>query len=64
MRTLKVVPYSPAEDKFVNKLMPVCKDKVVCRLGALFGWPYNEYVITEEDFQRIKTEILKEKKES
>ena len=47
--------YSDAEEKFVKKVVPLLKDKVTCRLGALLGNPkYNDYVVTAEDFERIK----------
>lgn len=46
---------SDAEEKFMKTVMPLLKDKVTCRLGALFGNPqYNDYVVTENDFEIIK----------
>lgn len=50
--TLKVEPDSEAEDYFLNTLTSVCKDDVIVRLGELFGWTYNEFEITLEDFNR------------
>ena len=38
-------------------LLKVTKDKKACRLGAIFGWNYNEYDISDEDFLRIKEHI-------
>ena len=46
---------SEAEKKFMETIMPLLKDKVVCRLGILFGHPnINCYVVTENDFETIK----------
>lgn len=46
---------SDTEEKFMKKVMPLLKDKVTCRLGILFGNPkYNDYVVTADDFERIK----------
>lgn len=52
---IHIPAYSDAEEKFMKKVMPLLKDKVTCRLGALFGNPqYNDYVVTADDFERIK----------
>lgn len=61
---LRIKPYSEAEDYFVNTFVPICKDKVYCSLGGIFGKPYNEYVITHDDFIRCREFILKTKKGS
>ena len=46
---------SDTEEKFMKTVMPLLKDKVTCRLGALFGSPkYNDYVVTADDFERMK----------
>ena len=46
---------SDAEKKFMETIMPLLKDKVVCRLGILFGHPStNDYVVTENDFETMK----------
>lgn len=49
---LRVLPDSEAEEYFIKKYMPICKDKVICRLGLIFGLDYNEYEITDDDFKR------------
>lgn len=61
---IHIPAYSDAEEKFMKTVMPLLKDKVICRLGMLFGNPkYNDYVVTAEDFEIIKgffaTKILK-----
>lgn len=40
---LKVLPYSEAEEYFIKTYIPICKNKVICCLGLIFGWDYNEY---------------------
>ena len=56
MKTLKILADSEAEGYFMD-LLKVTKDKKACRLGAIFGWNYNEYDISDEDFLRIKEHI-------
>ena len=46
---LRVLPDSEAEEYFMKTYMPICKDNVICRLGLIFGWDYNEYEITDDD---------------
>lgn len=58
---LKVVPNSEGEYYFVNKLIRVCKDGVICRLGSTFGKDYNEYEITHSDFRRVQKFIENQK---
>ena len=50
--TLKFEQDSDAENYFLNTLISVCKDEVVCRLGDLFGWSYDEFIISQDDFNR------------
>ena len=57
---LKIEPNSEAEKYFVNVIMPNCKDKVITRLGNMFGMMWNEYEITDEDFNRCR-DFIKEK---
>ena len=56
---LKIEPDSEAEKYFVNKFVPVCKDEVECRLGNIYGMPWNEYEITDVDYHRCKA-LVKE----
>lgn len=58
-RILKMEPYSEAEEYFMSAILPICKDKVVCRLGDIFGLAWNEYEITEADYDRCR-QYLKE----
>ena len=60
--TLKIESDSEAEKYFCNDLMKLCKDKVTCRLGVLYGVPYNEYVISENDYMRIREHIKSKKR--
>lgn len=54
---LKILPNSEAEQYFVNDIMPNCKDKVICRLGIMFGVSWNEYEITHDDYKRCRNFI-------
>ena len=58
---IQIVPDSEAEMFFIKVLMPVCKDKVICRLGVLFGWNYNEYEVTRNDSKRIANYVKSKK---
>lgn len=58
---LKIGANSEGENYFVKEIMPNCKDKVIIRLGSLFGVNWNEYEITHEDFLRCR-EFIKTKK--
>lgn len=55
---LRVEPHSEGEKYFVDKLMPIAKDKVTVRLGEIFGFPWNEYEITHDDCIRIMEHIV------
>lgn len=59
LHSLKVVPDSEAEVYFMSLLneVGVNHDSVICRLGAIFGKPYNEYVISDGLFQKIKDRL-------
>ena len=50
----KIVPDSEAEKYFMENINPKCKDGVKVRLGALFGKPWNEYVLTHDDYIRCQ----------
>lgn len=54
---LKVIPNTEAEEYIINTIMPLCKDKVICRLGSIFGVDYNEYVISDKDYKKLHKEI-------
>lgn len=61
MKTLKIKPYSGAEEYFVKELMPICNDKVSCLLGVFVGKEYNQYSISDDDYLRIRRHILNKK---
>lgn len=50
----KILPDTEAEKYFVNNIVPKCKKQVHCRLGAIFGMPWNEYIITHRDYIRCR----------
>lgn len=52
VKTIRVTPDSDAE-KELMKYVQFTKDGIVCRIGALFGWKYNEYDLTQADIDRI-----------
>ena len=54
---LKIEPDSEAERYFIGTFMPICKDQVAVRLGEIWGWSYNEYEFTHEDFERCRDYI-------
>ena len=57
MKTLHVMP-GKNEDKFME-ILHNCKqdEKPVCRLGAIWGTPYNEYDISMKDYEDHKDEF-------
>ena len=54
---LKILPDSEAEEYFIKDIMPLCKDKVAVRLGAIWGMDWNEYVVTHEDYLRVGKQL-------
>lgn len=55
-KSIKVKPFSKEEERFM-KLMTeekVNPGDVVCRLGDLFGKPYNEYIVSNSLYKQIK----------
>lgn len=56
---LKIEQNSEAEEYFLNEIMSNCEDEVICRLGIIFGWPYNEYEISDNDFNRCHEYVMK-----
>ena len=59
---LKIKPYSEGENYFVNELMLICKDKAVVRLGEIWGFEWNEYEISHNDYMMIKEYIQKKRR--
>ena len=51
---LHIEPGSEAELYFMEYIIKICKDRVGCRIGAVFGRGYNTYVITDEDYRRVQ----------
>ena len=58
---VSVKPDSSDERWFYKNISPVLKDKVIVRLGALFGEENNTYLISPEDYECVKTLIDKRK---
>lgn len=58
---VSVKPDSSDEKWFYKNIAPVLKDKVIIRLGDLFGEEDNTYIISPEDYERVKTLIDKRK---
>lgn len=65
IHTLKIEPESGGEVYFMSLLkeVGVKPDSVICRLGSVFGTPYNEYILSDGLYQQIR-EYLEEKKGS
>lgn len=57
-RTIKVFPNS-VEEQDLMELMKEFRFEVVARLGSIFGSIYNEYVISDVDFNTHKDQIEK-----
>lgn len=57
-RVVKIEPDSQAEEYLIELFSKAGVHGVRCRLGAIFGKPYNEYEMLEEDYQKIR-EYLK-----
>lgn len=62
---LKIKAKSEAEKGFMQLLkeVDVNPDSVMCRLGAVFGTDYNEYILSDGLFQQIREHLLKIKEE-
>lgn len=58
---ISIKPDSPDEKWFYKNINPVLKDKVIVRLGDLFGEGVNTYLISPEDYERVKPLIDKKK---
>ena len=57
---LKVVPFSDAENRLMElfELVEVKPDSVICRLGSVFGKPYNEYIFSDGFYNQIREYLL------
>lgn len=57
---MKVVPFSEAEERFMEllSLVEVKPESVMCRIGSIFGKPYNEYVISDGLYNQIREYLL------
>ena len=58
-KSIKVKPYSKEEERFMKlmKEKKVNPGDVVCRLGALFRKPYNEYIVSNSFYKQIKNRL-------
>ena len=57
MKTIRVLP-GENEDRFMELFKQFKYPKnTVCRLGAIFGKPYNEYDISDYDYDRFAEEL-------
>lgn len=57
---MKVEPFSEAERYFIELLgkVGVKPESVLCRVGSIFGKPYNEYVISDGLYNQIREYLL------
>lgn len=60
---LKIEPGSDAEKRFMEllKSVDVEPNSVMCRLGAVFETPYNEYILSDGLYQQIRESLIREK---
>ena len=57
---VSVMPDSSDEKWLCNEVFPkILKDEVIIHLGALFGESNNTYLLTHEDYDRVKPLIDK-----
>lgn len=63
IHTLKIKPNSEAEQRFMELLqkVEVKPEAVLCRLGSVFGVPYNEYLISDGLYKQIQHYLEREK---
>ena len=59
LHAMKIVPGSEAERYFRSLLdeVGVNHGSVICRLGTVFETPYNEYVLSDGLFRKIKDRL-------
>lgn len=57
---MKVVPLSETEEYFMELLrkVEVKPDSVICKLGSVFGKPYNEYYLSDGLYNQIREYLL------
>lgn len=62
---VKIEPGSDSETYFMQLLgeVNVKPENLMCRLGSVFGTPYNEYIISDGLYKQI-SEVIKSKKDS
>lgn len=60
---LKVTPGSEGEQYFMEllKQVEVKPESVMCRLGEIYGAPYNEYILSDGLFNLIRNHLMKKK---
>lgn len=60
IHVMKIVPDSEGEKYFMSLLekVGVKPESVTCRLGEIFGKPYNEYVISDGLYNQIREYLL------
>lgn len=63
IHSLKIMPGSEGEQYFMSLLnqVDVKHESVICRLGYVFGTPYNEYILSDGLFNIIKEHLLEKK---
>ena len=65
LHVMKIVPDSEAEVYFMSLLneVGVNHNSVICRLGSVFGTPYNESVLSDGLFRKIKDRLSEREEE-
>lgn len=63
LHIMKVEPFSEAEEYFMDllKKVEVKPESVICKLGTVFGKPYNEYILSDGLYNLIQTYLLETK---
>lgn len=61
IHSVKLRPGSEKEAKFMEilKEVHVEPNAVMCRLGLVFGTPYNEYILSDGLYQQIRVPLEK-----
>lgn len=57
---MKIVPFSEAEERFMEllRMVEVKPESVICKLGEVFGKPYNEYFLSDGLYNQIREYLL------
>ena len=60
---IRIIPGSEGEEYFMSLLnsVDVKHESVMCRLGAIFDTPYNEYTISDGLFRQIQSRLMEKK---